>query len=92
MLRSVGADPEGAIADPGSTLQVGFEGLALQLEEAVAIKLLHGPARLIGAIQPQDIVLVTGDDEEIRANCNRPRGIAHTEIPCRPDQVQVGGG
>jgi hypothetical protein len=88
-VAPVGTDPEGAIADPGCPLQVRFEGLTMHFQEGIEIELLHRSARLIAAIDLQDIVFVISDYEEIRIDRNRARGIAHAGVARRPDQAEM---
>jgi hypothetical protein len=92
LVSPVRANPEGAISDAGSPLQVRLKGLAMHFQKAIEIKLLHRAPRLIGAIHPQDIILVIGDDEEVRVDGNSARGIAHAGVLRRADQAERGDG
>jgi hypothetical protein len=92
LIAPVGPDPEGAIADPGCPFQVRFEGFALHFEEGIEIKLFHGPARLIAAIDLQDIVFVISHNEQVRADSDGARGIAHARVMRWPDQAKMIGG
>jgi hypothetical protein len=61
----------------------------MHFQEGIEIELLHRSARLIAAIDLQDIVFVISDYEEIRTDRNRARGIAHAGVARRPDQAEM---
>src|SRR5262245_45540549 len=81
LVSSMRAEPVDALTYLCTAFNIRFEILSLNLQKRIAIELAHRVSALIPAIDPQGVLFVIGDNEQIRTDSHTSRGISHPPIP-----------